>query len=356
MFVGTEFLVCDFSKRLELENSLIVSHNSKIIFTSNRHWLYPLFEFEDFLKQNPYNANELFIRDKIAGRAAACLLVNLGIRKCHIELISDRAIPIFEKHGVEFIYDQKVEQIQCRTETLISAEMSISDAYLFLRKRAGRVKGLPVKMKGVSLRMDDKLLFDNVDLSVDRGEQFVIHGANGAGKTTLLKAILGLIPVSEGAILVGDLIVGSPDWKKNRNKVAWIHQESIKNGFPITAGEVVKIGLGNTSLNKTDSEYQVELAMRRTGSFHLYHQPYNTLSGGEKQRVSIARCLCQNAGVFLLDEPTSFLDASGKDDLLDLLYEVSHSEAPTIIIVSHEHQWIEKLNWKTMELKGGKLC
>jgi ABC-type Mn2+/Zn2+ transport system ATPase subunit len=339
-----------------LDNSLIVSHKEIVVFASNQHWLYPLFELEDFLKQNLYDASELFLRDKIAGRAAACLMVHLGIKRCHVGLISRRAIAVYDRYGVSYTYDRVVDEIQCRTENLIDDEMSIADAYLLLRKRAGRVKGLSVKMSGVSLRMEDNLLLNKVDLFVGRGEQIVIHGANGAGKTTLLRAILGLVPLTGGAIEVGDYKVGSPAWNKKRNMVAYIHQESIKNGFPITAAEVVKIGLGTARLSRTDSEILVEVAMRRTGSFHLYDQAYNTLSGGEKQRVSLARSLCQNAGVFLLDEPTSFLDQQGKDDLLELLQEVSRNEAPTMILVSHEHQWTDKLNWKSMELKGGTLC
>jgi len=339
-----------------LDNSLIVSHNDKIIFASNQHWLYPLFELEDFLKQNPFDASELFIRDKIAGRAAACLMVHLGIKRCHVGLMSKLATDIYDKYGVSYTYDRIVDKIQCRTENLIDDEMSIADAYLMLRKRAGRVKGLPVKLNGVSVKMEEKLLLNKVDLFVDRGEQLVIHGANGVGKTTLLRAILGFVPVLGGTIEVGNYKVGSAEWKMNRNKVAYIHQERISNTFPITAAEVVKIGLGPARLSRTDAEIQVEVAMRRTGSFHLYDQPYNTLSGGEKQRISLARSLCQNAGVFLLDEPTSFLDQQGKNDLLELLHEVTHNEAPTMILVSHEHQWIDKLNWKSMELKGGSLC
>jgi len=80
------------------------------------------------------------------------------------------------------------------------------------------------------------------------------------------------------------------------------------------------------------------------------------LSGGEKQRVSLARCLCQHARVLLLDEPTSFLDCEGKDDLLVLLQELCHNEAPTIIMVSHDPAWIERLSWSKKELKGGRLC
>ncbi len=339
-----------------MEHSLIVKHHDKVIFTSNQHWLYPLFELEDFLKQHPFDTGELFLRDKIAGRAAACLMVNLGIKQCHIDLISKHAVTVFEKHGIAFTYDQMVEQIQCRTETLITSDMEIADTYLFLRKRAGRVKGLPVKLTDVSLQIEGKLLLNKADLFIDRGEQLVIFGANGTGKTTLLKAILGLMPLMSGAIHIGDYLVGSQNWKMNRSLAAYIHQESIKNEFLITAGEVVGIGLGDARLPASEAAYRTEVAMRRTGSYHLYQQPYNTLSGGEKQRVSIARCLCQHAGVFLMDEPTSYLDPQGKEDLLELLQEISRNEAPTIIIVSHEHQWVEKLSWKTMELKGGTLC
>lgn len=339
-----------------MNHSLIVTHHNKVIFTSNEHWLYPLFELEDFLKQHHYDTGELFLRDKIAGRAAASLMVHLGIKQCHIELISKLAVAVFEKHGIAYTYDHMVEQIQCRTESLLTEEMGISGAWQFLRKRAGRVKGLPVKLNKVSLQIEDKLLLEKADLFLGRGEQLVIFGPNGAGKTTLLRAILGLVPLASGTIHVGDFLVGSQSWQQNRSVVAYIHQESIKNNFPITAGEVVRIGLGNARLPASEAAYRIEVAMRRTGSYHLVDQPYNTLSGGEKQRVSIARCLCQNAGVFLLDEPTSFLDQQGKQDLLELLHEISHNEVPTMIIVSHEQQWVERLQWKSMELKGGTLC
>ncbi|HEY3388168.1 MAG TPA: ATP-binding cassette domain-containing protein, partial [Prolixibacteraceae bacterium] len=232
----------------------------------------------------------------------------------------------------------------------------ISDAYLFLRKRAGRVQGLSVKIENISVQIQEKLVIDNLQLDLGRGEQLIIHGANGAGKTTLLRAMLGFLPIAEGTIKIGDYFVGSDLWKQNRNIIGYVHQENIKNNFPISASEVVQIGLGKSRISRIETEYRVEVAMRRTGSFHLFKQPYHTLSGGEKQRVSLARCLCQNARVFLMDEPTSFLDQQGKEDLQVLLHELSQNEAPTMMLVSHDLQWIEQFYWHRKELKGGKLC
>lgn len=356
LYPARKALICTRNKIETLEHSLVVKHNDKIVFTSDQHWLYPLFELEDYLKKSGIGVNDLFLQDKIAGKAAACMIVSLGIKRCHIELLSERAIPVFKDNGIEFTFDNLVEHIQCRTEDLITNKMSITDAWLFLRKRAGRVQGLTLKIEDISVRIEEKLVIDHLHLDLERGEQMIIHGANGAGKTTLLRAILGFIPLAEGVIKIGDYIVGSDLWQKKRSVIGYVHQEHIKNNFPIAAGEVVQIGLGKLRVSKSETLYRVEVAMRRTGSFHLFDQPYHTLSGGEKQRVSLARCLCQNARVFLLDEPTSFLDQQGKEDLLSLLHELSSNEAPTMMLVSHDLQWIEQLNWSRKELKGGKLC
>ena len=356
MCVARKALICSPNKDETLEHSLVVKLNTQTVFTSDQHWLYPLFELEDYLKQCGTVANNLFLSDKIAGKAAACMIVFLGIKKCHIELLSERAIPVFKANNIEFTYDQLVDHIQCRTEDLINDKMSISETYLFLRKRAGRVQGLSVKMENISVWIEEKLVINRLQLDLGRGEQLIIHGANGAGKTTLLRAMLGLAPITEGTIKIGDFLVGSDQWKANRSIIGYVHQENIKNNFPISSGEVVQIGLGKLRISKSETEYRVEVAMRRTGSFHLIAQPYHTLSGGEKQRVSLARCLCQNARIFLLDEPTSFLDQQGKEDLLLLLHELSQNEAPTMILVSHDLQWIEQLNWPRKELKGGRLC
>jgi len=71
-----------------LEHSLILLHNNEQVFTSDEHWLYPLFELEQYLKETPIPVDQFFLKDKIAGKAAASLIVRLGIRNCFIELLS----------------------------------------------------------------------------------------------------------------------------------------------------------------------------------------------------------------------------------------------------------------------------
>ena len=338
-----------------MERSLFIRHQDSIIFTSDSRWLHPLFELAEFLSKNPFPVSDLFLHDKIAGKAAACMIVYLGIRRCHIELISERAIPVFEKAGVAFTYDTKIEHIDCRTEYLITDNMTVEEVWLFLRIRAGRVAGLPVRMEHVTVVTEKATLLDDLHLVLPAGEQLLIFGANGAGKTTLLKTILGLEKPVKGIVKVGDLRVGSREWKQNRMNTAYVHQENIKNTFPVSADEVVAIGLAGSKLSSAEIAYKVEIAMRRTGCFNLFKRSYHSLSGGEKQRVSLARCLCQHARVLLLDEPTSFLDNEGKEDLLELLQELCHNEAPTILMVSHDPVWTERLSWEKKELKGGKL-
>ena len=338
-----------------MDRSLIIWHNESTIFTSDSHWLHPLFEFDDFLSKNKFAISELFLQDKIAGKAAACMIVRLGIKKCHIELISARAIPVFERAGVDYAYDSIVEQIDCRTEYLISDDMSVDEVWLFLRKRAGRVAGLPVKMEHVVVTNESSTVLDDLNLYLPAGDQMLISGSNGAGKTTLLKTILGLEKPEKGIVRIGDLVVGSREWNQCRMNTAYVHQENIKNTFPISAGEVAAIGLAGSKFSSSEIAYNVEIAMRRTGCFNLLNRSYHSLSGGEKQRVSLARCLCQHARVLLLDEPSSFLDREGKEELLGLLQELCQNEAPTIIMVSHDPLWIKRLLWYRKELIGGRL-
>ena len=339
-----------------MEKSLIVTDNGAETFVSNGKWLYPLFELEDFLKSNSLFAGNLFLTDKIAGKAAAFLIVRLGFKKVHIVLISEGALAVFNRFQVDVTFDTMVAKIQCATEELVKGNEDPDAVWQMLRRRAGRVSGLSLSVESLSVAVDGVLVLDSLNLKVGKGDHIFIKGDNGAGKTTLLKAILGILPISSGRIQIGDWQVGTSEWESNRSLLGYVHQDMVKNNFPISASEVVEIGLSGKRMSSAEIQHRTEIAMRRTGCFHLATRSYHELSGGEKQRVNIARCLCQEAKVLLLDEPTSFLDYKAKDELFVLLNELWANEAPTVVVVSHDDQWISLFSGKVLELSNGKIC
>ncbi len=340
---------------IPVEISLQVTHNGNLVFRSQGKWLYPLFDLGEFLAKQNYLIEELTLVDKIAGKAAAFLIVRMGFTHIHLKLISKGALEVFSRFGRKVTFDQIVENIQCKTEQLVSSNDDPELVWQMLRRRAGRVSGLELKVEGVKFELEGKEILKEVNLQVNKGDHIVIKGPNGAGKTTLLKAILGLVPLSGGRISVGGLWVGSPEWRRKRNFVGYVDQNQVKNNFPVLAFEVVEIGLATQRFSKAETRHRVEIAMRRTGCFHLAQAPYFSLSGGEKQRVALARCLCQEASLLLFDEPTSFLDQESKEDLKNLLLELWSNEAPSIIIVSHDHQWVDPFNWPAYEMNNGML-
>ena len=112
-----------------------VYHRTKLIFSSENHWLNPIFEFEDFLKQSVYKTEMLEIRDKIIGRAAALLLVRLDIRNIHARLLSEPGKEILEHFNLHFTYNELVPKIGCQTEDLLKNEYDPDVAHRLIIER-----------------------------------------------------------------------------------------------------------------------------------------------------------------------------------------------------------------------------
>lgn len=119
-----------------MDHSLEVTHKDTLIFHSDGKWLYPLFDLERFLMANTYNPAELRIHDKIIGRAAALLLVRIGVGYVWAELMSDLGHTALEHFGIPHTYDALVPRIDCQTEGLLAEELDVEKAYRVLKARA----------------------------------------------------------------------------------------------------------------------------------------------------------------------------------------------------------------------------
>ncbi len=194
-----------------------------------------------------------------------------------------------------------------------------------------------VRTERLTAGFGDRCLFRDLNLEVREGEFTLVRGENGSGKTTLIKIILGLIPAQSGRVFVMGRAVGSREWRTVRALVAYVPQHAVASDFPISALEVVEIGTASLALSRRQKRQTARDAMRLTSCLHLEHTPYAVLSGGEKQRISIARCLAQQARVLVLDEPASHLDRRTKTELMEMLARLNRSNGITVILVSHEH-------------------
>jgi len=174
-----------------------------------------------------------------------------------------------------------------------------------------------------------------VCLDVDDGEYLGIIGPNGGGKSTLLKAILGLVPKMSGSIqLYGERL------KENNYRVGYVPQFSLfDKRFPITVFEVVLTGMLNKGLSPffkftQKNKSEVYTLLEKVGILNLSDRQIAELSGGEFQKMLIARALAMNPKLLLLDEPTASVDASSRDQIYKLLAELN--KHMTIILVTHD--------------------
>jgi len=207
----------------------------------------------------------------------------------------------------------------------------------------------------VSVELGQHRILNNLSATINRGERLLITGDNGAGKTTLLKTVLGLVTPMGGTVHVLGSVVGSKEWLSQRRRVGYLNQEFAATDFSITAYEVAEIGASEVPVSRKRRREIVLDAMHTTGCLDLKSRPYAVLSGGEKRKVALARCLSQRAEVLLLDEPTSFLHPDSKAEILSILEKLSHSNGITLLMVSHDSVGKGLYDWSRGELLGGQL-
>ena len=120
------------------EITLEVLHAGTVVFSSSGKWLHPLFELEEYLDRRDYAVEEITVRDKIVGRAAALLMARLGIRHVEAGILSGFAQSVLARHGIAYSYETLVPRILCKTEELLEGVDDLEEAYQLLAARAAR--------------------------------------------------------------------------------------------------------------------------------------------------------------------------------------------------------------------------
>jgi putative ABC transport system ATP-binding protein len=188
-------------------------------------------------------------------------------------------------------------------------------------------------------------VLQGVNLEIPRGEFLALMGPSGSGKTTLLNLIGGLDTPSEGRIEVGSVDIsrmgGAALARWRSRNIGFVFQ--LYNLLPVlTAERNVELPLLLTKLSRSQRRKHVEIALKVVGlSDRAKHYP-RQLSGGQEQRVGIARAIVTDPTLLLCDEPTGDLDRKAGDEILDLLQALNREHGKTIIMVTHDPHAAER--------------
>ena len=204
-----------------------------------------------------------------------------------------------------------------------------------------------IEAKNLTKKFGDKILFTDLNLEINERDSIVITGDSGSGKSTLLNILSLIEETDEGMIIWNDNEIE----KINGTKVNKIIREEIGYVFQNyalidnkTVYENVEIGTKyNESINLKNKKQYVYDAIERVGLTGLENRKVYSLSGGEQQRVALARIIVKPCNIIFADEPTGNLDDENANNILDILFNLNE-EGKTIIVVTHDQSLISKFN------------
>ena len=228
------------------------------------------------------------------------------------------------------------------------------------------VAPLVVEARGLHVKVGEHVLLRDVNLTVSAGERIAIVGHNGAGKSSFLRAVSGFNSVQRGSlnVLGADMSVirERRALRSLRSRVAQVHQGLHLIGRLSVLDNVLIGGAGRNAswltwirrwpLHERD---QAHAALSRVGMDWAASRRTDSLSGGERQKVAIARALHQDAPMLLADEPTASLDAEAADEIINLLTVLVAERKSTLICVVHDLDLVPRLADRVIVLRRGQV-
>ncbi len=176
-----------------------------------------------------------------------------------------------------------------------------------------------VTLKNITVRYGAKIALSNISLNLNQGEILTLIGPNGSGKSTLVRCILGLVKPSSGSV-----------WHKPSLKIGYVPQKLVLDPtLPLTVERFMSLRL---SVHKD----AILPALERVKANHLIQQPMHNLSGGETQRILLARALLNKPQLLVLDEPTQGVDVNGQIALYTLIADLRNEINCSVLMVSHD--------------------
>ena len=210
-----------------------------------------------------------------------------------------------------------------------------------------------LEAEGVVRRLGGRRVLEGIELNLERGQGYVLSGDNGSGKTTLLRVLAGLEAADTGVLRFNGEQAQLPHYPDVwRLRVVYVHQHPYL--FHTSVAANIAYGLKARGERGKRLLWKVEEAIDWAGVREVAAVPPQKLSGGEKQRVAMARAKVLAPELLLLDEPTANLDAEGRRRIMELLARL-YTEGVSVLIACHDRELIELPGVQHLHLENGKL-
>lgn len=206
---------------------------------------------------------------------------------------------------------------------------------------------------------DGKVVVENVNLQVKPGEVLALIGPNGAGKSTLLRTVTSQLPEIHGTVFLSEKRIQEIERTELARKMALVTTERPRPEW-MTCREMVAVGrypyTGKLGI-LSEADWQIaEEALRTVQGEAFGDADYNRISDGQRQRIMLARALCQEPEVLVLDEPTSFLDIQFKMDLLSVIRRIAKQREIGVILSMHELEFVPAVADRVACIGGGRVA
>ena len=209
-----------------------------------------------------------------------------------------------------------------------------------------RASGLPIACIGLAVARGATSILAGVDLTIARGARTVVLGPNGSGKSTLLRVLHGLIAPSGGSITWGGRV-------EHPARQAMVFQHAVL--LRRSAAANIRYALDLAGIKGSEAEQRIDDALAEVGLRPLAHRSARVLSGGEQQRLALARAWALEPEVLFLDEPTASLDPKATRAVEDIVRSI-HARGTTIVMSTHNLAQARRLADDILFLHGGQLC